>query len=349
MGQPSRESRRRFRAAWELAATRVGMALIPPLPRPAVLRWADRLARLAWRGDRSLRETGRANLRVAFGGELDPAARDARLFASYRSFARVLLDVFWFARDPVRRLTEWVRFDPGIAAVTCERAQVLLTAHLGNWEVMGQAFALRGYPLMSVAAPLTNPAVDRLFVRMRTRSGQQVIPREGAVRRLVGQLRGGGKVAMLLDQNTKPADGGVFVDFFGLPVPVSQAAAMLALRTRSDVHFGCSVPRADGGYDVTVTAGIPAGELPRRASRAEVAALTRRMTGLTEQAVRRYPEHWLWTYKRWKHVPDGQRLERYPFYAKPCPAPAARPGRGGPPGGTGAAAVCGGDERARRG
>ena len=143
--------------------------------------------------------------------------------------------------------------------------------------------------------------------------------------RMLRHLRRGGKVAMLLDQNIKPEDGGTFVPFFGLPVPVSMAGAALALRLRCPITSGYLLPEDDGTYHAISGEGVAPEDLPAGHDEPAVGELTRRITGISETAVRNHPSLWLWSYKRWKHVPPDAPAERYPFYSKPYRESAARP------------------------
>ena len=309
-----------FSSAWRIkrdqALARLGLWVIPVLPRGVLLRLARLLAAGAWVVARRERRIGLVNLDVAFGSSLTAAEKRAILRESFFTFALMLLDIFWFSKDMVRRVARWVVQDDSMEPLWQRRATVGITAHLGNWELLGQTVAMRGYPLASVVAPLANPAVDELFQRVRGKSGQDVVPKQGAVRQLLRALREGGKIAILLDQNTLPSEGGVFVPFFGLPVPVSAAGALLGLKTNALFFFGFCLAQPDGRYRCISSGSFmpPAGHDP-----AAVEQLTRRIAAELEQVVRAYPGQWLWSYKRWKYVAPGADRARYPFYAKPLP------------------------------
>jgi Kdo2-lipid IVA lauroyltransferase/acyltransferase len=294
-------------------------AWIPRLSRDRVLRMAARWGDAGYRHARRLRSVGEANLLLAYGQELDDATREAILRSAFRNFALLLLDTFWFSRDTARRIQQWVIFDEaGFAPLFRPAAHICITAHLGNWEVLGMAFATGGHPLVSVAAPLDNPIVDQMFNDMRKRTGQQVISKHGALRHLIKTLRAQGKIAMLLDQNTKPSDGGLFVPFFGRPVPVSSAAAALWRRTGAEIFFGVCLPEPDGHYRVPPVERVPTPSATDE-SPGHIEQVTAAIAQTTERYVRRYPGHWLWMYKRWKFVPPGESRERYPYYAKELP------------------------------
>lgn len=299
-----------------MVSVRAALALIPRLPRAAVLVLARGLGWAGYLAAGRLRRVGLANLEQALGAGLTPARRRRILRASCRNFALVALDVIWFSRDSARRLARNVVWEGDLAASFGDRACVCVTGHLGNWELLGQFVAWGGYPLSSVATPLKNPAVDRLFTRLREAGGQVIIPRAGAVRALLNILRRRGRVGLLLDQNTLVSEGGLFVDFFGLPATVSPAGAALACRTGARIVFGFCLPRADGRYDLVVPP--PLEPSPDRASgESQVRELTQRIVRCYEEQIRRHPECWLWMYKRWKHIRPGDDPRRYLFYSTP--------------------------------
>ena len=307
----------RLRQALEAPLMRLGLVVVPRLPRGAVLALARALGDGAYLFSARSRRLGLANLDLAFGATKTAPEKRRILRASLRNFSLTMLDLLWFSRDSAARMERWFEAAPSMRESLAQpAARVGVTGHFGNWELTGRYWALRTGAMMSVAMPLKNPAVDVLLQRARQDNGQQVVSRDGALRKLVKFLRGGGTVGLLLDQNTAPDEGGTFVEFFGKPVAVSPAAGLLAPMTGAEILFGYALPRPDGSY---------LGETPHAIGPAEIAALdrataaqalTQRITGFYEEAIRARPECWLWSYKRWRHVPPGMPKDGFPYYAK---------------------------------
>lgn len=310
------------RRALEAPLLRLALEVVPRLPRRVVLALARGGGAAAYLFSKRTRRLGLTNLDVAFGDQKTPAEKRRILRESLRNLALVLLDLLWFSRDSEARMARWFVAAPNLeAALTVPGARVGVTGHFGNWELVGRYWALRTGKMMSVARPLKNLAVDQLIQRAREDNNQQVIPRAGALRKLAQFLRAGGTVGLLLDQNTKPAEGGIFVDFFGRPVAVSPAAGVLTILTHAQILFAYARPQSDGTY---------VGELPHMIAPAEVAGLprktaaaelTQRITAFYEEAIRAYPECWLWSYKRWRYIPAGMDAADFPDYARPVPPP----------------------------
>ncbi len=199
----------RFRRPFETAAFRLGLAIIPQLPRCAILGLAWLCGSLGFLFDSRGRRVGRANLNLAFGETKTPAEKRIILRTAYITMTRTFLDVIWFGKNPEKRLTKYVEIDDGMRRLFCDKNQICITAHFGNWEVVGQMMALHGFPFHSIAMPVKNPEVDRLLIARREVTGQKIIPRDGALRKLLGVLRNNGKTAFLVDQNTEPNEGGI--------------------------------------------------------------------------------------------------------------------------------------------
>jgi len=306
------KSHSRVRYAGELMLVGLALLVIPFFPRRWVVAAARGLGGLAFRLATRNRQLAVANLELAFGPKLSVEEREAATRAAFQSFGLTLLDLFWFRRFTRRRIAKWVRLDASFERYFSGGTMIAVTAHFGNWEVMGQAAAVLGKPSVSVAAPLMNPVVDAVLTRGRQQAGQEIVPREGAAKALLRALRSGRSVAVLLDQNTHPREGGVFVPFFGRPVPVSRVPAALAIRTGTPVLFCFCVPDLRGAYTIYGRGPVKPSELG-----GDEESVTRAILAVIEAEVRQNPCFWLWMYKRWKLVPPGESMDGYPYYARP--------------------------------
>ncbi|MBU0679068.1 MAG: hypothetical protein KJ626_13240 [Verrucomicrobia bacterium] len=307
----------KWREYTEWILVHLALTVIPLLSRRTILALARTYGRMAFIIARGHRRVARANLKLAFGDELSDETSERILRANFEQLALVALDILWFARHTRERLAAYVVLDSAMKnAVAGPGPQVCITGHFGNWELLGQALNAAGYPVASVAAPLDNPRVDKVFLRIRSQSGQVIVPRDGAIRPLLRILRGGGKVGLLVDQNTKLYRGGIFVDFFGRPVPVSEAPATLALRTGAQILIGFCLPQSDGKYRAHLAGRIDTNQYDAADMKKAVRDLTQAVTSKIEEEVRKAPETWLWTYKRWKYVGPGFSRQDYPPYAK---------------------------------
>ncbi len=302
---------RLVRQPLEIGAFLSGMALVPWLPRRAVLRLAGTLGDAAFCLDKRSRRIAQANLRAIFPAADGNGKTLSVVRQAFRTIALTYLDLYWFSRHSRSRLRRHVVFDPSFEGVFQNTPAIVVCAHFGNWEVVGLASGLAGAPALSVAAPLRNRVLNHWLHRLRTSTGQQNIPREGAARGLLRALRDGRRVALLLDQNTRIRRGGMWVPFFGLPVPVSRIVELLAARTGAPVISAYGYPAENGDYRAV------AGPLLKSADTAQSpGSLTATLMQDLEARIRENPELWLWMYKRWKYVAPGADPGKYPVYAR---------------------------------
>lgn len=173
---------------------------------------------------------------------------------------------------------------------------LVLTAHLGNWELLTVAHRLTGYPLAIVVRPLDSPWLERLADRLRRKSGVELIAKRGALRPVLKALGDGRMVGILLDQNASRRES-VFVPFFGHPASTSKSLALLAVRSGAPV-VPIFIRRERRGHRVTICPMLPAPTATD--SEQAVAELTARCTATIEAAVRATPEQWLWIHDRWR-------------------------------------------------
>ena len=241
-------ARRRIRYLLEDSLFAFAFRVVPLLPRRCVVGLARSLGFMAWILARRDRRIAMANLDLAYGRSLDAAGKRAIVRGVFRTFALTALDIFWFSRDTRARIERHVVVEAGSEKWMGAGPLVAVTAHFGNWEVFGHVATLRGATLVSVAKPVKNPVIDERLNQLRRACGQRIVPRQGALKALVKSLREKATVALLLDQDTREAEGGVFVDFFGVPVPVSSAAAGLAERMGVPLVMGYCRSREDGRY-----------------------------------------------------------------------------------------------------
>lgn len=259
------------------------------------------------------------NLRVAFPEWPEDKVRDVGR-QSIRHTCLTLLEFAWFSSHP-GRIREAVVYGSDesrqlIQRVIAENIPLLvMTPHLGNWELSAQFACSAGMKLCAVARGMHNPGLNRLLLDSRSHSGLEIIDRGGAVKGIVKALKDGKAVGVLMDQNTRPRKGGIFVDFFGLPVPTTRAPASLARKLDVDCPcFACI--RKAGRFELHIKR-LPK---PVGAYRDDI-ELTAAMLKLNEDFAREYPEQYLWLYERWRYIPDGTAPEAaggYPYYAKPA-------------------------------
>jgi Kdo2-lipid IVA lauroyltransferase/acyltransferase len=270
------------------AAARIGAALGGLAFRPVGLR-------------RGLVE---GHLRQAFPDR--PAAWvSATARAAYRHIGREAIGLLRLIRTGPREVLEATTvegLEAFAAAVAEGRGVVLVTGHLGNWEIGGAALAVRGIPLHAVAQPQENPLFDRALGAMRERLGMRVIDRRRATPLALRALRAGRVVAFVADQDAR--GHGAFVPFFGRLASTHRGPALLALRTGAPVFLGTALREPGGRYRIRLDR-IPLEPAPPDGD--AVRAITAAFTARLEAAARQAPEQYFWFHKRWKTRPAEEQ------------------------------------------
>lgn len=266
---------------------------------------AERLARAAVRvcldwPIPKLRRTADRNLAMALP-ELDRAERRRIVDGVFRSVARTVVAFAKFPRIRGEHLERWIRCEGAEhfeAALRQGRGVLFATAHLGNWELSAFAHALLTAPMNVVVRPLDNPLIDRMVERRRALSGNRIIAKQDFARTILKALQANQAVGILIDQNAS-LDGGVFVDFFGVPACAGAGFAKIAARSGAAVIPGFALwSQEERRYVLRFYPAVPVtGDAER-----DTQALHSRL----EEVIRAYPDQWLWLHRRWKTRPPGE-------------------------------------------
>jgi KDO2-lipid IV(A) lauroyltransferase len=295
--------RRERRYALEAALATGVSAVVRRLPRRMVLALGRALGR-AWGAlDARHMAIAEENLRAAFPDW--PAERVAATARGvYAHFGAVILDLMWMQGRTASELLALADLEH-VEEMQRARAEgkgvVAVSAHLGNWEIQ----AIASTPLIGqvsvIARPLDNPRLDQRLVALRSSTGNTVVYKQRALAQVLKAIRGGGIVAILIDQNTQPGDG-IFVSYFGRPASTTTVAAALAVKTGCAIVPVRSVLQPNGRYRMVYGPRVEWQPTGRRDE--DIAGLTQQLTSVVEAWVRETPEQWLWLHRRWKTQPS---------------------------------------------
>lgn len=219
----------------------------------------------------------------------------------YQSFGKTFAE---FARLPLftqEKLDKFVQFHHWEVmqdAYLEGKGVVAISGHLGNWEWMGAATALRGIPMAYIVTTQTNSYIEKRMDELRRKCGVEIIKRKDAPKGVLRALRNGKVVAILIDQDAH--EEGVFVPFFGRLASTPKGAMVFALRTGAPVVYAEGV-RKGNQFSITFER-ISLEGLPNDLDSAIREGMTR-CTQRLEQSIRQYPDQWLWLHRRWKTQP----------------------------------------------
>jgi len=304
-GKDLREMKRSFHPGYQLAwlgicGLRAGGAL---LPLPFLQAFGGLLGRIAGLVARRDIKRAREHLKTAFP-ELDAAPIEALIRRMMIHLGKTAAETLWLLRaspQAVDALCEIRGREHLVKALEKGRGAVLITGHLGNWELLNARLGTAGIPMSIAVRDLDDPRIDALADSLRARFGSEVIHRgRVAGGRLINALKRNRVNGLLIDQDIRDIPG-VHVPFFGRTALTPIGAAQLALKMGSPV-IPAFIHRQEDNHHLAEV--FPPLEIPASGSFDErVFQLTARATAAIEAQIRRHPSQWVWMHRRWRTRP----------------------------------------------
>ena len=286
-------------------STRVGMRIGCAAARVVPRRWlywcADQLTWLGFRCFTGFRRRSVRNLRVVFGPSIDEKTAVGIAERSLRNFFYDCVEIglaLVANDDDVRKEIEVVGREHLDQALARGRGVMVLSAHFGNFFLIGCRLALEGYSAHVMVNQPRDGQFANLMDEYRLQVRQKTIharPREEAIRELSNVLRRN-QVAVVISDEFRKGEG-ARVSFFGKTVIARRGPATLALRTKAAIVPATMVRQANNSLKLIIE---PALEFePNQRPRDAVQRNTERMVRWLEQVIRAYPEQWNWMNLRW--------------------------------------------------
>ena len=302
--------KRAFRRPFEWLGIGLGLLVFSNLSRKWMLRVCDFVSAVMYRFDKKGRCRSLANLRVVLGkikseGIVRPekvynpsSAEEKIIRRSYRNMARTVGHAFWTSRNAIERVKSAGEMSvAGKRFLAENNPAVTVSGHIGCWEILSQLALLEGHKMMSVAKDIGTGGMTKLLMKARTSIGQEIVHADGAFRPLMQGLKEGKSLGLLVDQVVKPKDGGVWVKFFGVPIPVSAAPAFFSAKGKAPIVVAWSRPLKDGRYRCEIVATYK----PEEAR--DIRGMTQRCISDLERVIRRHPSAWVLNYRYFRKLP----------------------------------------------
>jgi KDO2-lipid IV(A) lauroyltransferase len=289
----------------EYAAFRTIRWLLTAVPEGVALRAGGLLGLLVGSALRIRRSIVDEHLAMVFPDE-GPGWRARVARESYMHLGREAVMLFRMADwsdEEMRARTRTEGVDVIHQAVAEGDGVVILTGHVGNWEVAGAGLAARGIPLDVVGKGMANRRFEADLFEARQRLGMRVIEMSDAPKGVLRSLRGGRATAIVADQNMHRH--GIFLPFFGRQAATARGPALFALRAGAPVVFGYAL-REPGRPRRYV---VHAERLEYRVTgdlETDVRSLMAAYHERLEETIRRAPDQYFWQHKRWKTRPPEE-------------------------------------------
>jgi KDO2-lipid IV(A) lauroyltransferase len=292
----------------EYGAMRAAFGVLGAMRWEHAVRAGARLGLLGYRPFGIRRRVVERQIAAAFPG-IVPREIDAIARASFAHLGRLAVETALLPRlgrsEVLQMIEDAQGWDTVERLLALGRGLIVVTGHLGNWEIGGAYIAARGIRLDAVARRMGNPLFDAYLTRTRSRLGMTVVPDRDAVRRTPRTLKAGGAVAFLTDQAGLNL-ASTFVPFFGRPAKTPRGPAVFALRLGAPMVFGVALRKPNGRYRVAIEE-VPVHDTGDRER--DVDDVVARYTSILERWVRVAPEQYFWQHRRWKQQPADTPTE----------------------------------------
>jgi len=236
--------------------------------------------------------------------DLDPSQISALRRQFYRNLSDTTLEIIGGTRKPLGFFEQRIAVDnlPLIHQLSANGSQsvIVMLGHQGNWEwMLHRATAEYDMPMAFVYKTLHSAAADRFSLEARCRFGAEAIEMRNTARNMIRHRRTPRIIYMLGDQSPGQRERVHWARFLNRDTPFFSGAAVLAKATGYPVVFAACERTKRGYYRVTLSE-ITAD--PRLMSEQEI---TQRYAERLEEAIKKSPEDWLWSNRRWKYQPEA--------------------------------------------
>lgn len=252
---------------------------------------AEVFARIYWAIAVRDRKAIRANMKVIFGDTLTEKEINRHVYGLFRNFAKYLADFFRFPkfdRDEVSRMVEVVGTQNIDKALAEGKGAILLSIHLGNWEMGGQVIGALGYPLHAIALEHGDKRVNDLFLKQRAMNDMKVIPLGIQVKQCFNVLKRNELLAIVGDKDY--TSNGEHIEFFGKKALIPKGPAFFSLKTGAPILVTVVVRKSDDTFRMSIDEPIkfePTGDRDK-----DITALMREYIKVMESYIRETPEQW---------------------------------------------------------
>jgi Kdo2-lipid IVA lauroyltransferase/acyltransferase len=291
----------------EYTALRAGIGLMGVVPWARAVAIGGRVGALGYRPLGIRRRIVETQIATAFP-EWDVATVRRVAHDAYEHLGRTTIEAALLpnlSRERVLSLFDGEGDWPVLARAHARgRGVIVVTGHIGNWELAGAYIAARGLPIEGVARRMANPLFHRYLTETRERAGLGVVADSDAVRRIPRALRAGHVVALVADQGLKGM-ASTFVPFFGRLAKTPRGPGVFALRLGVPLMVGTAVRMPSGKYRALVepVEVVQTGDRER-----DVDAVVAQYTAVLERWVRQYPEQYFWHHRRWRRRPEDEAV-----------------------------------------
>lgn len=291
-------------------AVRTVVCIIQAAPLSTCQAWSRRLGWLFWHVFKLRRATVEENLQTAFP-EKSPAEHEAIAIAMWEHLLLMVCEIAHAPRKINR--TNWrthlamPQMPLMVRRLLDRRPVVIISGHLGNFEMGGYLLGLHGFPTHTIARTLDNGYLDRWINDFREATGQYILPKHGSSQQIEELLKSGGTLVLLGDQHA--GEAACWVDFFGRPASTHKAVALFTLSGNAPTSAGCVFRKGEPmHFEMRVADLVDPADADFKLG--SIPLLTQWYTRCLEDLIRIAPNQYWWLHRRWREQKNNGRARR---------------------------------------
>ena len=292
--------------AWQYYALKMTSRMVCLLPYSAVLSLGKYVGKLYYYIAGRQRKRALRQIQECLGLPVDEAERTIR--SLFCKLAQTLLEVMYIPALTPKTMPDYVTIENRHYlddVIKDGQGAVLLASHLGNWEWMGAAMAMAGFPVASVIKTQPNEQHTRLLNEYREMAGIELFTRGTTeVISAARALKAGRLIGLLTDQDAGP--NGLFIEFLGKMSSTPTGPTIFAKKFKVPVVPIFIVRKPEGGHRIILQPPLYYQDTGRESD--DIYNFTVKITNIIEATIRQYPDEWLWFQKRWNTSAPKERI-----------------------------------------
>ncbi len=281
------------------------LLFIRTVPYRPILIFGRFVGFLGWLLDPFHRKTADVQMRATLGSAYTRWL-SLRVFMNHGG---ILIDAIRYAfmdDDEIRNKVRVTGREHLDAALADGRGLMMMTGHIGNWEILMHVSRILGIQFCVMADIRKNPRLEDIINDIRSRSGATILPPRGKALMLIKELRKGSTIGMVVDQRGKRGDK-IFCDVLGLPASTNPAPAFIAMKGNALI-LPVHAIKSSGTYTIHFSPAVDANSFGT--GKAGIQALSDYMQSWVSTVVRQHPDQWFWLHCRWTRRSDMRRILR---------------------------------------
>lgn len=290
----------------EFIAVKILAKIVILLPWKINYWLADRLGEISYIFLAKRRSLTIDNLTQAFKDEYDKKEIRRLAINTFRNFAKNIIEFISLSKINKDNVNNFVTIN-GLEnlqkAKKKKKGVIILSSHLGNWELMAKALILKGYPITIMVRRQKNKLVEKVIEYQRSNSKIKTISHTLASKEIFNLLKNNEIIGMIADQDG--GEKGIFINFFGRQASTIPSPVVFTIRSQAELIPLFDIRQKDNHHQIIIE---PAYQLINTSNiKNDIINNTQRLTNKLESYIRQYPDQWLWLHNRWATKPNSSK------------------------------------------